>query len=76
MYNKETLCDKIHEIYPEIGECDIDLKVHWDEGKNAWQVDFSKDGQQIRHYLEDGDAAACLTKEQCIGLGIEFGQFL
>jgi len=30
----------------------------------------------MRHYLEEKDAAACLEGEQCIGLGIDFGQFL
>jgi hypothetical protein len=27
------LCDKIHEIYPEIGSCDKELKVVWDNEK-------------------------------------------
>ena len=42
MFSKEALCQKIHKLYPQIGECDIDLKVHWDEDRNAWTVDFKK----------------------------------
>ena len=76
MYGKTELCDKIHEIYPEIGECDKDLNVAWDSEKNVWEVNFKKDGQRIKHYLEDEDAARCMGDKQCIGLGIEFGQLL
>ena len=76
MFDKAQLCEKLHEIYPEIGECDIDLNVNWDAGKNAWAVDFSKNGNKIRHYLENEDADLCLDREQCLNLGIEFGQFL
>jgi hypothetical protein len=40
MYDKAELCNKIHEIYPQIGECDIDLNVAYNEDRNAWAVDF------------------------------------
>ena len=76
MYDKAELCNKIHEIYPQIGECDIDLKVTWDEDRNAWAVDFKKGVHRIRHYLEDKDAEQCIDRKQCVSLGIEFGQFL
>ena len=76
MYDKTELCNKIHEIYPEIGDCDKDLNVEWNGAKNVWQVDFERDGHRIMHYLEDEDAAPCMEGKQCIGLGIEFGQFL
>jgi hypothetical protein len=76
MYGKTELCNKIHEMYPEIGECDKDLNVAWDSERNAWEVNFIKNGNRIRHYLEDEDAAPCMEGKQCFGLGIEFGQFL
>jgi hypothetical protein len=76
MYGKTELCDKIHEIYPEIGECDKDLNVAWDNEKNVWEVSFIRNGHRIRHYLENEDASPCMEGNQCIGLGIEFGQFL
>ena len=76
MYDKASLCKKIHDIYPEIGECEKDLNVAWDNERSVWEVSFKKNGQPIRHYLEEGDATPCLEAGQCIGLGIEFGQFL
>ncbi len=76
MYGKTALCNKINEIYPEIGECDKDLKVVWDSERSVWEVNFKKDGHRIKHYLENEDAAACMEGKQCIGLSIEFGQFL
>ena len=53
MISKEALCNKIHELYPQIGVCDIDLKVDWDEERNAWAVDFKKGVHRIKHYLEN-----------------------
>ncbi len=76
MVSKESLCKKIHELYPQIGECDIDLIVNWDKERNAWAVDFKKGVHRIKHYLEDEDAAACMDGKQCVSLGLEFGQFV
>lgn len=76
MYSKTELCSKIHEMYPQIGECNIDLNVDWDKERNAWAVDFKKGVHRIKHYLEDEDAAACMEGKQCVSLGLEFGQFV
>ena len=76
MYTKTELCDKIHEMYPQIGECDIDLNVSWDDERNAWAVVFKKGVNRIKHYLEYKDGAACMEGKQCVGLGLEFGQFV
>ena len=75
MYGKSEICKKIHGIYPEMGECDMDLNVAWDDENSAWAVDFEKNGQPIRHFLEDEDASNCVEDDFCVGLGIEFGQF-
>lgn len=76
MISKEALCQKIHDLYPQIGECDVDLNVAWDEERNAWAVDFKKGVHRIKHYLENEDAAACMDGNQCLSLGLEFGQFV
>ncbi len=76
MIAKKALCNKIHEIYPEIGACGRDLKVTWDDERNVWAIDFKKDGLRMKHYLENEDAAPCLEGRQCVSLGIELGQFL
>jgi len=31
MYDKNELCEKIKTLYPDIGECNIDLNVDYDE---------------------------------------------
>ena len=76
MVNQTQLCEKLSEIYPELGACDRNMAVAWDDDNQAWAVDFTLKGEPVRHYLEDADAAACLLGRQCIGVGIEFGQFL
>lgn len=63
MYDKKTLCEKIHELYPELGVCDQDLEVAWDSDAAAWTVNFEKDGFRIKHYLEDEDTAACMEND-------------
>ena len=75
MLSKEHVCERIASLYPDMGHCGDNLKVHWDGENQAWAVDFELHGQKIRHYLENEDAAACILHRQCIGLGIEFGQF-
>jgi hypothetical protein len=52
------------------------MSVEWDATNNAWVVDFELKGEPVRHFLEDADAAACMIGGQCVGVGIEFGQFL
>jgi hypothetical protein len=35
MYGNKALCRKITQLYPEIGECGIDIDVTYDEEKKA-----------------------------------------
>jgi hypothetical protein len=74
MIDKAQLCAKITELYPDIGECGIDVKVAFDSDKNAWVVDLKKDTFELKTHLEDGDADKCLIGQQCVGLGIEIAQ--
>lgn len=75
MLTDKVICDQIHSIYPDFGQCGENFNVSWDENNNAWAVDFEHNGNKIRHYLDHEDAAACVNRDQCVGLGIEFGQF-
>jgi hypothetical protein len=59
MYDKKELCEKIREIYPDIGECGIDVDVEYDEAKKAWIVDLKKDQHELKTHLEPEDAAVC-----------------
>lgn len=74
MIDKSQLCAKITELYPDIGECGIDIDVDYDEEKQAWIVDLKKDKFELKTYLEDGDADKCMLGQQCVGLGIEIAQ--
>ena len=51
MYDKEELCAKIREIYPQIGACGIDTTVSWSDEKKVWVVDLEYKGKRLQHYL-------------------------
>ena len=74
MYDKNELCKKIIEIYPEIGECGLDVGVTFDPVKNVWIVDLNKDAHELRHHLEITDADLCMEGKQCVSLGLEIAQ--
>ncbi len=74
MIDKKELCAKIQELYPDIGECGIDLDVEYDENKQSWVIDLKKDKFELKTFLEDGDADKCMLGQQCVSLGIEIAQ--
>ena len=74
MIDKAQLCEKIVEIYPDIGHCGIDVDVEYDEKQERWVVNLQKDDHHIKTFLEDGDAELCLIGRQCVSLGIEIAQ--
>jgi hypothetical protein len=74
MYDKAELCEKIRSIYPDIGECGIDIDVNYDRDQKSWVVYLKKDKHELKTFLEDSDAERCLLGEKCVGLGIEIAQ--
>jgi hypothetical protein len=74
MVDKKELCEKITQLYPDIGECGIDIDVDYDEEQKAWVVDLKKDHHQLKTFLEDKDADLCMDGKQCVSLGIEIAQ--
>ena len=74
MHDKEALCEKIKSIYPEIGECGIDVDVTWNEDKNAWIVDLKKEEHELTTHLEPEDADACMEGRHCVSLGVQITQ--
>ncbi len=74
MYSDQELCEKITAMYPEIGECNINIEVHHDDEKNVWVVDLKKDGHDLKHFLEYPDADNCMEGKQCVSLGLEIAQ--
>jgi hypothetical protein len=74
MYNKNELCEKIRDVFPEIGVCGIDLKVDYDKATAAWVVELNKDNHQLKTFLEVPDAEKCMQGKQCISLGLQIAQ--
>jgi hypothetical protein len=74
MLDKYKLCEKIKEIYPDIGECGMDLTIDYDNEKKTWIVDLKKGGHKLKTHLEPEDADACMLGKKCIGLGIQIAQ--
>ena len=74
MIEKGELCEKIRELYPDIGECGIDVNVDYDQDQKAWVVDLKKDRHQLKHFLEQADADLCMEGKQCVSLGLEIAQ--
>ncbi|MFC1534269.1 hypothetical protein ACFL7M_12985 [Thermodesulfobacteriota bacterium] len=74
MHDKKELCDKIRSIYPEIGECGIDIDVDWKEEKDTWVVNLKKDEHELTTHLEAEDADGCMDGKHCVPLGIQIAQ--
>mgnify|MGYP001810888267 CR=1 FL=1 len=74
MVSNSALCNKIIQLYPEIGECGMDIAVTRDEAKKAWVVHLKKDTHSLDHYLEFLDADLCMEGKQCVALGLEIAQ--
>ncbi|HMA86740.1 MAG TPA: hypothetical protein VKN73_13640 [Desulfosalsimonadaceae bacterium] len=72
--DKNELCQKIEEIYPDIGECGINVDVNYDDDQERWVVDLKKDQHHLKTFLEEGDADLCMQGKQCVSLGIEIAQ--
>ena len=76
MHDSKELCERIQSIYPEIGECGIDLDVAFDESKKAWVVDLIKDEHRLKTHLEPEDANTCIEGKHCVSLGLQISQLV
>ena len=74
MYSNESVCEQIKKVFPEIGECGIDVNVDYDDNKKAWIVDLKKDAQHLTTHLEPQDADECMAGEKCVGLAFQIQQ--
>ncbi len=76
MMTKEELCNKITEIYPDIGVCGIDLDVDYSKENGAWVVDLRQKGHHLQTYLETEDAQSCMEGKQCLSLGLQIAELV
>ena len=74
MHDKKALCEKITSLYPDIGECGIDVAVDFDDTKGTYVVDLKKEKHELKHHLETSDADDCMGGKQCVALGLEIAQ--
>lgn len=74
MHSNKELCEKIREVFPEIGACGIDLNVEYDSENRAWLVDLRKEDHHLKTFLEIPDAEKCMEGKQCISLGLQIAQ--
>ncbi|GAB6145485.1 hypothetical protein [Desulfocicer niacini] len=72
--NKKELCQKIEQVYPDIGKCGIDMDVAYDNDNSRWKVSLKKGNKSLETFLEPGDAELCMEGRQCVNLGIEISQ--
>ena len=76
MHDKKELCEKIKSIYPDIGECGIDVEADYDEVKKAWIVDLRHGEHHLRTHIEPEDADACMEGKECVYLGSQIVQLV
>lgn len=74
MHDKQILCNKIKEVFPDIGECGIDIKVDYDKKNSAYVVNLTKGERRLKTFLEPEDADLCMDGKQCVGLGLQIAQ--
>ena len=56
MIDRKELCEKIRQMYPDVGECGIDVEAQYDETEKTWVVHLKKGGFKLKTFLEEGDA--------------------
>jgi hypothetical protein len=71
---KQELCEKIIELYPDIGLCGIDVVVDFDRAYKKWVVNLKEGGRKRKTYLDDEDVQLCMRGKQCVSLGMEIAQ--
>lgn len=74
MFNSKQLCNKITSLYPELGECGIDVNISKDHLNNTWVVHLRKGSHKLKHFLEFMDAESCMDGRQCLSLGLDIAQ--
>lgn len=74
MYDKKIFCEKLKKIYPDIGECGIDVNVEFDEADRVWIVDLKRGDRELRIHLEPQEAEQCMEGKQCTSLGLQVAE--
>jgi hypothetical protein len=70
MYDGTDICRKIIEILPELGNCEVDLNVSFDDKLQVWRVSHDEAGRHALIFLEVEDVERCLSGRECLSLGL------
>lgn len=73
MLTNRDVCNKITEVFPEIGACGIDLDVNYDDLNRAWAVDLKRGEHHLKTFLEIDEAERCAAGN-CVSLGLQVAQ--
>jgi len=74
MFNKNEVCQKITELNPDLGACDIDIDTFYSAAKKSWIIVSQKGDHDIVHYLDKLDIKKCLDDVQCFSLAIDVAE--
>lgn len=74
MYNAKQLFHKTVKLFPELGECGVDIGVTKDHLEKTWIVHLKKNAHKLDHCLELMDPDQCMKGNQCIALGLGIAQ--
>jgi hypothetical protein len=74
MFDKNEVCQKIKELNPDLGKCDVDIETFYNSSKNSWIVVSKKGDHDIVHYLDKKDIRNCLDGVQCFSLGLDVAE--
>jgi hypothetical protein len=74
MFSSDQLCEKITDLYPEVGVCGIGIRVTRDNIEKIWVVHLNKDTHSLNHFLESKDADRCMDGKECVALGLDIVQ--
>ena len=76
MHDTNELCRKIKEIYPEIGQCGVNVNISLENDLNTYVVHLEKGEHKLDTYLEKTEADECMEGKQCVHLGVDIAQLV
>ena len=76
MYTTDDLRAKISEMYPEIGEHNLTVRLDFNEANNAYILTFKRGVDELTTRLEKHDADECMNGTKCVYLGVQVVQFI
>ena len=74
MFNINDVCQKVTELNPDLGACDIDIDTFYSAAKRSWIIVSKKGDHDIVHYLDKQDIKKCLDDVQCFSLGLDVAE--